>query len=120
MSTVQCDDRSLPLVPLAPPQVLDDPVLMAELGDFKVKREVREMAPDGVMRAITSAILGVTRTILAGAGAPASTERSAWSRPVLRLPVLPAFRALAVSPALSCQLYYGRRSPGRAVLVHGA
>ena len=51
-------------------QVRDDPELMAELGDFKVKREVMEMSPHGVMRSITKAILAVTRSILSGDGAP--------------------------------------------------
>ena len=50
-------------------QVRDDPELMKQLGDFKVKREVTEMEPDGVMRAIAKAILAVTRSILSGDGA---------------------------------------------------
>ena len=49
-------------------QVRDDPDLMAMLGDFKVKREVTEMEPDGVMRSIAKAILAVTRSILSGEG----------------------------------------------------
>ncbi len=53
-------------------QVRDDPELMEQLGDFKVKREVTEMEPDGVMRSIAKAILAVTRSILSGDGAHSS------------------------------------------------